>query len=64
MRIGTGIGTGNSVREVCGEGEAGGGLRYHHQRSWAGWTPVLSLFGGLAININGLSFVSCLYVWD
>lgn len=30
----------------CAGAGAGAGLRYHHQRSWAGWTPVLSLFRG------------------
>lgn len=43
--------------ELCVQTQ--GGVRYHHhQWSWAGWTPVLSLFGGLAININGLWVVS------
>lgn len=60
MRIGTAIGTGNCVLN-----SRWGGVRYHHQRSWAGWTPALSLFGGLAININGLCWVvsvSCVWI--
>lgn len=62
MRIGTAIGTGNC--ELCVQLKVGW-VRYHHQRSWAGWTPALSLFGGLAININGLCWVvsvSCVWI--
>lgn len=51
--------------ELCVFNSRWGGVRYHHQRSWAGWTPALSLFGGLAININGLCWVvsvSCVWI--